>query len=109
MAEFCQTRPPRKPGAMLMLLRMKGETAEEIAGLTRAVRTSLSSWQVGAQIDWPSYAAGRSRGAPLFLLAAKLLARAGASIPSWLEFSSKPDCIGSCGAWAIGHCGVRYR
>lgn len=71
---------PEALGAMLMLLRMKGETAEEIAGLTRAVRASLAPWQVGADIDWPSYAAGRSRGAPLFLLSAKLLAQAGVKV-----------------------------
>ena len=65
---------------MLMLLRMKGETPEEIAGLTRALREDLALWQIGATIDWPSYAAGRSRGAPLFLLAAKLLAQAGARV-----------------------------
>jgi len=71
---------PEALGAMLMLLRMKGETAEEIAGLVRAVRASLAPWQVGADVDWPSYAAGRSRGAPLFLLSAKLLAQAGVKV-----------------------------
>jgi anthranilate phosphoribosyltransferase len=30
-----------------------------------------------ADLDWPSYAAGRTRGAPLFLLSAKLVAQAG--------------------------------
>ncbi|MEO0363750.1 MAG: glycosyl transferase family 3, partial [Pseudomonadota bacterium] len=32
---------------------------------------------VGATVDWPSYAAGRTRGLPLFLLAALLVARSG--------------------------------
>ena len=61
--------------ALLMVLRYRGETAAEIAGFTSAVRdhTSLD----GYDLVWPSYAAGRSRGAPLFLLSAKLVARAG--------------------------------
>lgn len=69
---------PEAVGAMLMLLRMKGETAPEIAGFTAAARAHLPAWS-GAKpaIDWPSYAAGRTRGQPWFLLAAKLVARAG--------------------------------
>lgn len=63
-------------GAMLMLMRMKGETAEEIAGFTAALRASLPSLPT-PDLDWPSYAAGRTRGLPYFLLSAKLLAQAG--------------------------------
>jgi len=33
-----------------------------------------------ADLDWPSYAAGRSRGAPLFLLAARLVGQAGYAV-----------------------------
>ncbi|MEM9043742.1 MAG: glycosyl transferase family protein, partial [Pseudomonadota bacterium] len=69
---------PEAVGALLMLMRYRGETAEEIAGFTLAARANLSGWQgIGAALDWPSYAAGRSRGQPLFLLAAKLLGQAG--------------------------------
>lgn len=65
-------------GALFMLMRYRGETADEIAGFTLAARAELSDWSgVGAALDWPSYAAGRSRGLPWFLLAAKLLAQAG--------------------------------
>ena len=63
-------------GALLMLLRMKGETAEEIAGLTEAVQQSLPDMPF-VHLDWPSYAAGRTRGLPWFLLSARLVAAAG--------------------------------
>ena len=69
---------PEAVGAMLMLLRMKGETAGEIAGFVRAARASLPDW-TGPRpaLDWPSYAAGRTRGLPWFLLSARLVAQAG--------------------------------
>src|SRR6056297_967966 len=69
---------PEAVGALLMLMRYRGESAAEIAGFTRALRATLPEWQ-GARpaIDWPFYAAGRSRGLPWFLLAARLVARAG--------------------------------
>ncbi|WP_394152914.1 glycosyl transferase family protein [Loktanella salsilacus] len=69
---------PEALGAMLMLMRMKGEVAAEIAGFTAAARASLPAWQGAAPaIDWPSYAAGRTRGQPWFLAAARLVAQAG--------------------------------
>ncbi|MEM7236223.1 MAG: glycosyl transferase family protein [Pseudomonadota bacterium] len=69
---------PEAVGALLMLMRYRGETAEEIAGFTDAARQRLSEWHtIGPVLDWPSYAAGRSRGQPYFLLAAKLVAEAG--------------------------------
>lgn len=69
---------PEAVGALLMLLRFRGESAEEVAGLTAAARGRVSAWRgVGAEVDWPTYAAGRTRGHPYFLLAAKLLAGAG--------------------------------
>lgn len=67
---------PQAVGALLMLLRMKGETADEIAGLSHAARLALSRMPT-ADLDWPTYAAGRSRGEPWFLLSAKLVAQAG--------------------------------
>lgn len=70
---------PEAVGALLMLLRMKGETADEIAGLAAAAQAGLPDdiQQPRADLDWPSYAAGRTRGAPWFLLSAKLVAQAG--------------------------------
>lgn len=67
---------PVAVGALLMVLRFRGETDTEIAGFTAALR-NVSPVVKPADLDWPCYAAGRSRGAPLFLLAAKLVAQAG--------------------------------
>lgn len=68
-------------GALLMVLRYRGETASEVAGFVEAARKRVTAWQeTGASLDWPSYAAGRTRGHPYFLLAAKLVARAGHSV-----------------------------
>ncbi|MEQ6247605.1 glycosyl transferase family protein [Sulfitobacter sp. HNIBRBA3233] len=68
---------PEAVGAMLMLLRMKGETAAELAGFVSAARAEIGWAAVTPALDWPSYAAGRTRGLPWFLLSAKLVARAG--------------------------------
>ena len=67
---------PEAIGAALMLLRMKGETADEIAGLAAAAQAGMSDMP-RVDLDWPSYAAGRTRGAPWFLLSARLVADAG--------------------------------
>ena len=67
---------PEAVGALLMLLRMKGETAEEIAGLAAGAQAGLPALPP-VDLDWPSYAAGRSRGLPWFLLAARLVAMDG--------------------------------
>ena len=70
---------PEATGALLMVLRYRGETADEIAGLTEGCRAP--AWEgIGAGLDWPSYAAGRTRGAPLFLGAAILVARTGVPV-----------------------------
>lgn len=68
---------PEATGALLMLLRMKGETAAELAGFVEAARAFVNWGDVPAALDWPSYAAGRTRGLPWFLLGAKLVAQAG--------------------------------
>lgn len=67
---------PEAVGALLMLLRMKGETAPEIAGFAAAAQAALPDLPP-VDLDWPSYAAGRTRGAPWFLGAAHLIAEAG--------------------------------
>lgn len=67
---------PEAVGALLMLLRMKGEVADEIAGFAAAAQAAMPP--VGpVDLDWPCYAAGRTRGAPLFLLSARAVADAG--------------------------------
>ncbi|MEO1779720.1 MAG: glycosyl transferase family protein [Pseudomonadota bacterium] len=67
---------PQAVGALLMLLRIKGETAEEIAGFAAAAQAGMPTLPA-VELDWPSYAAGRTRGAPWFLLSARLAAQAG--------------------------------
>jgi anthranilate phosphoribosyltransferase len=65
-------------GAMLMLLRYRGEAPEEMAGLVEAARDhSGLPWKFSAPVDldWPSYADGRTRGLPWYLLSALLLAK----------------------------------
>ena len=72
------TPAPEAVGALLMLMRYRGENADEIAGFCDGATEGLAPWaEQRPAIDWPSYAAGRSRGLPLFLLAAKLAAQAG--------------------------------
>ncbi|MDV7144393.1 glycosyl transferase family protein [Tropicimonas sp. TH_r6] len=72
------TAAPEAVGALLMLMRYRGETPEELAGFTRALQASLPAWNGPAPaLDWPSFAAGRTRGLPWFLLSARLLAEAG--------------------------------
>ncbi len=67
---------PEAVGALLMLLRMKGETADEIAGFAATAQGYCSGLEA-VDLDWPSYAAGRTRGNPWFLLSARLVAQAG--------------------------------
>jgi len=67
---------PESVGAMLMLMRMKGEVPGEIAGFTAALRAGLTAVP-RPDLDWPSYAAGRTRGLPWFLLSARLVALGG--------------------------------
>jgi len=67
---------PEQIGAFLMLLRVKEETGEEIAGFVRAVRASFPAPAIRADLDWPSYA-GKRRRLPYFLLAALTIAGAG--------------------------------
>ncbi|WP_037337602.1 glycosyl transferase family protein [Saccharospirillum impatiens] len=64
-------------GALLMLMRVKEETAEELAGMAQAVRDELDTWDGQAMhIDWPAYA-GKRRQPSWYVLAAKALAQGG--------------------------------
>ncbi len=80
---------PMQVGAFLMLLRYRGEDPDEITGLVEAARdharlgrSALVAAAGGrglppVELDWPSYGAGRTRGAPWFLLSALALADSG--------------------------------
>lgn len=79
MAMMLAGAEPEAVGALLMLLRMKGETPEEIAGFAAAAQATLPA-RAAPDLDWPSYASGRTRGLPWFLLSARLVAQAGYSV-----------------------------
>jgi anthranilate phosphoribosyltransferase len=70
---------PHQVGAFLMLLRYRGEDADEVAGLVAAAQAVLPAVP-SATLDWPSYGAGRTRGAPWFLLAALALGQSGVRV-----------------------------
>jgi len=69
-------------GAWLMLLRVKEESPEELAGFVDACRAHVAT-HVGAlpdvDLDWPSYA-GKKKHAPWFLLAALRLSQTGVRV-----------------------------
>lgn len=72
------TCAPEAVGALLMTLRLRGETSDEITGFSGAFRDHLQRWSdLGVDLDWPSYSAGRTRGLPWYLLSARLVAAAG--------------------------------
>ena len=66
---------PEQLGAFLMLVRVKEETPEEVAGFVRAVRQhiQLPGNAPAIDIDWSSYA-GKRRHLPWFVLSVLLLA-----------------------------------
>lgn len=74
----CYDVEPEQLGAFLMLMRVKEETAEEVAGFTRALRESIPSQEITIQpaIDWAAYA-GKKRQLPWFVLAALILSKRG--------------------------------
>lgn len=66
-------------GAFLMLLRVKEESVDELAGFVQAVRDAIAVPNLPIDLDWASYA-GKRRQQPWYLLAALTLARAGIRI-----------------------------
>lgn len=72
---------PVQLGAFLMLLRVKEETAEELAGFVQAAREAIPMPESIPKIDldWSSYA-GKRRQLPWYVLSALLLASHGISI-----------------------------
>jgi anthranilate phosphoribosyltransferase len=72
---------PIQLGAFLMLMRVKEETPEELAGFVQAARDSFQqdALQTQVDLDWSSYA-GKRRHLPWFLLSALLLAENGVRV-----------------------------
>jgi anthranilate phosphoribosyltransferase len=77
-------------GAFLMLLRVREETAEELAGFSQAFRafTPTNIADLSVDLDMGCYA-GKRRHLPWFLLAAMLLAKSGKRI--FLHGTHEPD------------------
>jgi anthranilate phosphoribosyltransferase len=69
---------PLQVGAFLMLLRVKEETPEELAGFVQACRDTMLEppSTLYADLDWSSYA-GKRHQHPWFILSILLLAEAG--------------------------------
>jgi anthranilate phosphoribosyltransferase len=72
---------PLQLGAFLMLMRVKEETPEELAGFVLAAREScnLAEYSALVDLDWATYA-GKRRHLPWFLLSALLLSENGISV-----------------------------
>jgi anthranilate phosphoribosyltransferase len=72
---------PIQLGAFLMLMRVKEETPEELAGFAQAARELFIPENPGVKVDldWSSYA-GKRRHLPWFLLSALLLAENGITV-----------------------------
>ena len=66
-------------GAFLMLLRVKEESVDELAGFVQATRDQLQFKPLAVDLDWSSYA-GKRKHYPWFLLAALCLAKNGYKI-----------------------------
>ena len=66
-------------GAFLMLLRVKEESVDELAGFVQATRDQLKFQPLEIDLDWSSYA-GKRKHYPWFLLAALTLAHHGYKI-----------------------------
>lgn len=72
---------PVQLGAFMMLMRVKEETREELAGFIQAARDSfkLATDMAQVDLDWSSYA-GKRRHLPWFILSTLLLAENGIKI-----------------------------
>lgn len=77
-------------GAFLMLLRVREETAEELAGFSQALQAASNPQvsELGADLDMGCYA-GKRRQHPWFIFSALLLAKTGRRI--FLHGTSEPD------------------
>lgn len=85
---------PEQLGAFLMLMRVKEETPEEVAGFVRAARQSLTvpSEFPKVELDWSSYA-GKRRQLPWFVLSAQLLANHGVKVLMHGTETKSPDRV----------------
>lgn len=77
-------------GAFLMLMRVKEETPEEIAGIVQAIQETIKipDNMPDVTVDWPTYA-GKRRQFPWFVLSALLLSQNG--YPVFMHGLSRTD------------------
>ena len=76
---------PVQVGALLGMLRMRGSTAPELAGIVRAMRAHvadriadrIAGRPITADVDWPCFTSPNYHNPPWFFHAALLVARAG--------------------------------
>ncbi|QCO03576.1 glycosyl transferase family protein [Azospirillum argentinense] len=71
---------PVQVGALLGMMRMRGSTAPELAGLVRAMRAHVAAGlgrTIQADIDWPCFTSPNYHNPPWFFHAARLVAQAG--------------------------------
>ncbi|WP_020408887.1 glycosyl transferase family protein [Hahella ganghwensis] len=66
-------------GAFLMLLRVKEESPDELAGFVEAAQERFHAPRLEVDIDWSSYA-GKKRHQPWFILSALMLSQTGIRI-----------------------------
>jgi len=83
---------PEQLGAFLMLLRVKEESPEELAGFIEAVRGRCGApASLEVDLDWSTYA-GKKRQLPWFILAALLLSANGIrACVDWNEVAQSLD------------------
>ncbi|KZY71063.1 glycosyl transferase [Oleiphilus sp. HI0071] len=67
---------PIQLGAFLMLIRVKEESPEELAGFVSAVKDHLKTPEIHVDLDWSSYA-GKRRHLPWFIFSACLVSQLG--------------------------------
>ncbi|WP_372941148.1 glycosyl transferase [Shewanella sp.] len=79
---FAQAKvTPVQMASAMMLMRVRGETVAEVAGVVAGLRHCIDTgWsQLSVEIDWPVYA-GKREQLPWLLLVAKLLANNGVRV-----------------------------
>jgi anthranilate phosphoribosyltransferase len=98
---------PIQLGAFLMLMRVKEETPEELAGFVLAAHESsnLAGDKKRVDLDWSSYA-GKRRHLPWFLLSALLLAENGTRV--FMHGASGPSADRLYTQDMLGYLGLEY-
>jgi anthranilate phosphoribosyltransferase len=73
------TADPLQIGAFLMLLRVKEESSQELAGFVSACKEHIAAPKLAVDLDWSSYA-GKKKHLPWFILSALALSDSGIKV-----------------------------